>query len=208
MLARRNLLAAAPLTALGIALTTIPAQAATFTDLPPGSLFYTEMNWAVTKGLLSIYPDGSIRPNDPVDRQTFARMIYIYRGKPSYTPPTKTPFSDVPTTHPYYKDICWLASQGITAGYWDKTFRPTNLVERNTFAIFLYRMAGEPAYFAPVVSPFIDTPPSTEFYKEICWLKDMKISNGWSDGTFKPLEPTGRYAASAFLYRYNQVVGY
>lgn len=137
MLTRRNLLATAPLTALGIALTTSPAQAATFTDLPPGSLFYAEINWAVTKGLLSIYPDGSIRPNDPVDRQTFARMIYTYRGKPSYAPPTKTPFSDVSTTHPYYKDICWLASQGITAGYWDKTFRPANLVERNTFAIFL-----------------------------------------------------------------------
>lgn len=209
MLTRRATLAAAPLAALGLTLSTPPSTAlTTYSDVKPGTLFYTEMTWAINKALLPGYPDGTFRPDAIIDRQTFARIIYIYRGKPTYTPPIKSPFTDVPTTHPYYKEITWLITQGVTTGYWDKTFRPTHAVERNTFAVFLYRMAGEPYYIPPVTSYFVDTPPTTEFYKEICWLHDMKITTGWNDGTYKPLEPIERYAVCAFLYRYHQIFGY
>ncbi|MDO4897717.1 MAG: S-layer homology domain-containing protein [Rothia sp. (in: high G+C Gram-positive bacteria)] len=206
MLPRRTLLAAAPLGALTVAFT--PAHAVTYADVRPGSLFYTEVTWATKNNLIIGYPDGSFRPNEPVDRQTFARAVYAYRSKPSYTPPAKSYFSDVPATHLYYKEINWLVEQGITSGYWDKTFRPTKVLERNALAAFLYRMAGEPHYTPPVISYFTDVLPAEEFYKEISWLRDMNITTGWANGSYQPLEATSRHAVCAFLYRYHQNVGY
>lgn len=135
-------------------------------------------------------------------------MAYVYRGSPSYTAPVAPYFSDVPSNHPYYKEICWLVEQGITAGYWDKTFRPSHQVERNIAAVFLYRMAGEPHYIPPVRSYFADVAPTMDFYKEISWMRDMKITTGWANGTFSPFTPTLRDAMCVFFYRYNQVVGY
>lgn len=208
MLTRRKLLAATPVTALGLAISLPVAHAATYSDLTPGTLFYTEMTWAINKGLLTGFADGTFRPAESIDRQNLARVIYIYRGKPAYTPPAKSPFTDVPVSHPYYKEINWLVAQGITTGYPDKTFRPTNTMNRDAFAAFLYRMAGEPSYISPVKPYFPDVPPTELFYKEICWLKDMKITTGWNDGTYLPLEPIQRAAVCAFLYRYNQIVGY
>lgn len=206
MLTRRTALVAT--LAAAVTATTTKAHAATYTDIQPGTPFYAEITWAANKNLISGYPDGTFKPDEPIDRQSFARAAYTYRGKPAYTPPIKSYFSDIPTSHPYYKEISWLVEQGITAGYWDKTFRPANPVERKTIAIFLYRMAGEPHYIPPITSYFTDVPPSMEFYKEISWLKDMKITTGWANGTYQPLEATGRYAICAFFYRYNRVVGY
>lgn len=208
MLSRRKLLAATPVTALGLAISPPAAHAVTYTDITPGIPFYTEITWAINKGLLPGFADGTFRPEESIDRQNLARVVYTYRGKPTYTPPTKSPFTDVPVGHPFYKEINWLVAQGITRGYIDKTFKPAHVVERNAFAAFLYRMAGEPTYIPPVKPYFPDAPPSTPFYKEICWLKDMKITTGWNDGTYLPFEPTQRAAVCAFLYRYNQVVGY
>lgn len=208
MFTRRTVLSATPLAALGLALTPSTAQAASYSDVTPQGWFYTEMTWAINRGLLPGYPDGTFRPAEGIDRKTFARMIYIYRGKPAYTPPTKSFFTDVPTTHPYYKEINWLVTQGITAGYEDKTFRPDAIVERHIIAPFLYRMAGEPNYVPPVKSFFVDTPPTTPFYKEISWLYSMKITTGWSDGTYRPYFITERYAVCAFLYRYDSIFGY
>lgn len=208
MLTRRKLLAAAPVTALGLTISLPAAHAATYSDFTSSTPFYTEITWAINKGLLTGFADGTFRPGGSIDRQNLARVIYTYRGKPAYTPPAKSPFTDVPAGHPFYKEINWMVSKGLTTGYPDKTFRPANPVERNAFAAFLYRMAGEPSYNSPVKPYFSDVPPTAAFYKEICWLKDMKITTGWADGTYLPLEPTQRDAVCAFLYRYNQVVGY
>lgn len=208
MLKRGTLLAVASATTLGTAFSSTAAHAVTYSDITPNSLFYTEITWALNKGLIHGYSDGTFRPADSIDRQSLARVIYIYRGKPAYTPPTKSPFTDVPVGHPLYKEINWLVSQGITTGYPDKTFRPANTMNRGAFAAFLYRMAGEPTYIPPTTPYFPDVPSTELFYKEISWLKDTKITTGWTDGTYQPLEPIQRDATCAFLYRYNQAVGY
>ena len=48
---------------------------------------------------------------------------------------------------------------------------------------------------------FRDVPSSQPFAKEIQWMADRGISRGWSDGTFRPYEPTRRAEMAAFLYR-------
>ena len=48
-------------------------------------------------------------------------------------------FSDVPTTHTFYKGIMYCAEKGIVNGYADGTFRPTNTVAKSHFVAMLAR---------------------------------------------------------------------
>ncbi|MBF1642400.1 MAG: S-layer homology domain-containing protein, partial [Rothia mucilaginosa] len=112
-------------------------------------------------------------------------------------------FKDVPVDYPFVNDINWLAQRRITTGYPDGTFRPNGSVERGAMAAFFYRFAGSPAYSAPVASPFSDVSAGSQFYREISWLAEQRITTGWADGSFRPVQPIERGAMAAFLHRYN-----
>ena len=53
--------------------------------------------------------------------------------------PLVSSFSDVPRTHGFYSAIMDCAAKGITSGYSDGTFRPTNPVTRAQFCVMLSR---------------------------------------------------------------------
>jgi len=127
----------------------------------------------------------------------------------AYEPPAVSPFADVSTGQQFYKEMAWLAEQKISTG-WDegnevRTYRPLQAINRDAMAAFLYRMAGSPAYTAPAASPFADVSTGQQFYKEMAWLAEQKISTGWDEGngvrTYRPLQPINRDAMAAFLYR-------
>lgn len=67
-----------------------------------------------------------------------------------------------------------------------------------------FSMRG-PNFTAPAVSPFKDVLTTQQFYKEMSWLADRKISAGWTDVnqnvTYRPLTAINRDAMAAFLYR-------
>ncbi|MGO4192206.1 peroxidase family protein [Arthrobacter sp. YAF17] len=128
---------------------------------------------------------------------------------PVFVPPAVSPFADVSPGQQFYKEMAWLADRKISTG-WDEgdgvfTYRPGLSIHRDAMAAFLYRAAGEPAFTAPAVSPFADVSPGQQFYKEMAWLADQKISTGWDEGdgtfTYRPGQAIERDAMAAFLYR-------
>lgn len=122
-------------------------------------------------------------------------------------PPT---FADVPASLHFSKEIEWLAAQGVSTGWTQggaRYYRPLLPVARDAMAAFLYRLAGQQPYTPPRTSPFRDVTPSTQFYKEICWLSDAGVAGGYADGTFRPLSSVNRDAMAAFLYRLNLLSG-
>ncbi|MFE4196535.1 S8 family serine peptidase [Paenarthrobacter sp. NPDC056912] len=68
-----------------------------------------------------------------------------------------------------------------------------------------YFSSKGPDFTAPTVSPFKDVLTSQQFYTEMSWLADRKISTGWIEAdksvTYRPLTPINRDAMAAFLYR-------
>lgn len=117
-------------------------------------------------------------------------------------------FVDVPPGTQFHTEIMWLAEQGISEGWSTpagREFRPTTPINRDAMAAFLYRYAGEPAFNAPVPSPFIDIGPGDQFYKEVTWLHQRGITTGWlseQGREFRPTTPINRDAMAAFLYRF------
>lgn len=117
-----------------------PPATSPFTDVVPGSQFYKEITWLRSKGITTGYPDGTFRPADSTNRDAMAAFMYRFKGTPAFAPPAASPFTDVATTGPFFKEIAWLSTKGVTTGYGDGTFRPVAPVWRDAMAAFLHRL--------------------------------------------------------------------
>ncbi|GIU84059.1 MAG: hypothetical protein KatS3mg008_0834 [Acidimicrobiales bacterium] len=116
-----------------------PPSTPSFSDVPTSHVFYEEIEWAAAEEVVRGFPDGTFRPTQVVTRQEMAAMLYRLFGSPSFTPPSTPSFSDVPTSHVFYKEIEWAAAEGVASGFSDGTFRPTQSLRRQELAAFLTR---------------------------------------------------------------------
>lgn len=190
-----------------------------FADVGPSNQFIDEITWLANRGVTTGWTmaNGSreFRPLEPVARDAMAAFMYRLAGSPQYTAPKTPLFTDVPTTSKFYKEISWLAEEGISTG-WElddgqKEFRPREPVARDAMAAFLYRYADEvmgknvAGFAPPTISPFTDIQPGDKFYREVSWLAEEGISTGWQIGgglaEFRPLNSVARDAMAAFMYR-------
>jgi hypothetical protein len=110
-------------------------------------------------------------------------------------------FTDVLLAHPFLLDIAYLSSAGITGGFPDGSFKPTQTLSRQSTAAFLYRLMGEPDFDPPTPPSFDDVGTSHPFRTEIEWLAAEGITGGFPDGTFRPTGAVTRGSMAAFLYR-------
>ncbi|WP_017792249.1 S-layer homology domain-containing protein [Leucobacter salsicius] len=121
---------------------------------------------------------------------------------------THVTFPDVPEGHQYFKEIEWMGKSGISTGtekLQSTVFEPMNGVTRRAMAAFLYRMEGSPKVTLPEYSPFSDVKRGDSFYKEIVWMYQKRLANGYkkpgSKNEYRPMAPVTRGAMSAFLFR-------
>ena len=191
----------------------LPAEGTGFTDVGPDNPFITEISWLANKGITTGWTESNgtktFRPLESVNRDAMAAFMYRMAGSPQFTAPVQSPFTDVATSNQFYKEIAWLAAQGISTGWSEpdgsKTYRPLLPVNRDAMAAFLYRFTGKPS-FTPGAG-FNDIDPANQFMTEISWLAAAGISTGWDEGngvkTFRPFQPVARDAMAAFMYRVN-----
>jgi hypothetical protein len=185
-----------------------------FTDVPAGAQFQSEISWLAAQGISTgwVETNGSrtFRPLQAVNRDAMAAFMYRLAGSPAFQAPAVSPFADVTPSTQFYKEITWLASEGISTGWVEangtKTFRPVQPVNRDAMAAFMYRFAGKPVITGKAT--FADVPAGAQFQQEISWLAGSGISTGWTEAngskTYRPLQPVNRDAMAAFMYRYHQ----
>jgi hypothetical protein len=78
---------------------------------------------------------------DPTLSNSFrsVQVCYVLQISPAPSTPT---FTDVPASHLLFQYIEALAASGITTGYDDDTFRPSQYITRGQMAVFLSRALG------------------------------------------------------------------
>jgi predicted acyl esterase len=115
-----------------------------FTDLAFDNPFCVDVSALAAEGILTGDAGGTVRPVAPVSRQAMAAFLYRSAGSPDGDDPTCTaaPFPDVPATSQFCGEIAWANANGITTGFTDGTFRPTDPVSRQATAAFLHRLAA------------------------------------------------------------------
>ena len=135
------------------AATFIPPAVQTFADVPPGSPFYTAVEWMADRGISTgtVQPSGKplFKPSDPVSRQAMALFLARYKHIDVSTAPATQSFADVPTNLPNFAAaIGWMKSTGISTGTAQPSglplYKPVDPVSRQAMAAFLYRLAHLP----------------------------------------------------------------
>ncbi|MFO8165141.1 MAG: S-layer homology domain-containing protein [Desulfatiglandales bacterium] len=170
-----------------------------FVDVAGANPFCTDIAALREAGVMNGYADGTFRPTVATSRQAMAAFLYRQAGSPD-GPFPEPEFSDVDTDHPFATEIAWMASEGLTEGYDDGTFRPLVPATRQATMAFLYRLAGSPEgpFPEPAFSDVEDTHP---FATAIAWAAETGVTDGYTDGTFRPGAPSTRMATAALLNR-------
>jgi hypothetical protein len=143
----------------------INPAAATFSDVPYGSTFYTFVETAARHGIINGYECGSPEPCDPQRRPIFrpfadvtrgqlAKIVALSAGWPIQDPPQAT-FSDVAYGSTFYTFIETAVRHGIINGYEcgspepcdpqrRPVFRPANPATRGQIAKIVYNAVAGP----------------------------------------------------------------
>jgi hypothetical protein len=101
----------------------------TFSDVAPSYWAYTYIRTLACGGIVSGYSNGSFRPENPTTRAQLAKMLVLARRWPLVNPTTQS-FSDVGSSHPFYRYIETAAARRVVSGYGDGKFRPDSFVTR------------------------------------------------------------------------------
>jgi len=182
-----------------------------FDDVRLTQPFAADILWLADRGITTGYPDATFRPSLAVNRDAMAAFLYRFSGSPTFAAPATARFADVPPSHPFFREIEWLASVGVTTGTTRPggtvTYDPGATVSREAMAAFLYRLAGSPAFTPPATPTFADVGRGHPFYAAVEWLAARGITTGTPqpDGTvrYAPGSPVSRDAMAAFLHRFD-----
>lgn len=185
-------------------------QIRSFSDVSSSVAHSDDIDWLSDEGISIGWSgtDGAreFRPYTKIARADMAAFLYRLAGSPDYTAPATSPFKDVDSSTAHYKEICWMAEKGISEGWsvsGGREFRPYDAIARCDMAAFLYRLAGS-SECSISGAPFIDCSSKTPHYKEVCWLADRGVSEGWSVSggkEFRSYNSVVRADMAAFLHR-------
>ncbi|AXK45773.1 hypothetical protein DXU92_00990 [Brachybacterium saurashtrense] len=177
-----------------------------FVDVPLTHRYFLEIHDLHEQGIIPGWPGREFRVKDDTTRNQAITFLYRLLGSPRFTPPTRSPFTDITPRHAQYREVTWAHAQGILEPYSDGTFRPSRAVRRDELSRFLYRGAGSPRWSPQRAYEFADVSSSSAYATEIAWMADTEISAGWGRW-FKPGDPVNHERLAALLTRFQGVIG-
>jgi len=116
------------------------AASSPFKDVQKSHAHYKAILWAAQKGITKGYDDGTFGINKTCTRGQIMTFIWRFKGQPAPKAAVKSPFSDVPKNHAYYKAILWGSQNKVTNGFSDGTFGINKNCTRGQIVTFLYRI--------------------------------------------------------------------
>ena len=111
-------------------------------DVHAGDWYANTVGYALEKGIVSGYPDGSFKPNQAITRAEFASIASRFAD---LTESKDLSFSDLDASYWGYKAIRLAASNGWISGYPDNTFRPEQAITRAEVTSITNRMLNRSA---------------------------------------------------------------
>ncbi len=148
------------------------------------------------KGIISGYPDGTFKPNEPITRAQASAMLIKALNIELIKNPTIS-FKDVTKKSSYYQILATVNEKGILRGE-NGYMRPGETTTRAQMAAILRRSFNMTLDNQPT---FVDVSPVHWAYGDVNSVAKNRVASGYPDGTFKPSDPVTRAHFSAFLAR-------
>ena len=169
--------------------------ATTFSDVN-GHWAANSINYGVARGFINGYTDGTFKPDYPVTRAEFSKMLNIAFG---ISNTQATSFRDVPSTAWYATEVKKAVAAGYINGYEDNTFRPNNNITRQEAAVMIASVIPA-AGTTPSLSGLIDNASIAD------WARDAVVKvyakgymKGDTNNMFNPRKSLSRAEAATIL---------
>ncbi len=180
-----------------------------FDDVDPnGDLYWAfkHVNAIFSVGITKGCGYGTYCPAMNVTRaQMAAFIVRSIIGEPTEGC-TEKPFDDVPVDSWYCKYVRVIKDLGIAHGYGNGLYGPDDQVTREQMAKFLTNALISKGEIGPVPddycngeAPFPDVDPQSWSCRYIKRIKELHITTGYPDGTYKPYYPVTRAQMAVFL---------
>ena len=171
-----------------------PEEDITFSDVPKDHWAWTMIQAMAKEGVITGYPDGTFKPNAPVQRQHVALML----ARAMELEPKKEvlAFNDISATHPYAEVIQRVQQAGLFDGV-NGNFNPSANMTRAQMAkvlVLAFHLTSTKK------ETFHDVPATHWAYDYIAILAANGIALG-DNGNFKSEDYITRAQFAAFLHR-------
>ncbi|HMR11990.1 MAG TPA: S-layer homology domain-containing protein, partial [Polyangiaceae bacterium] len=133
--------ALAKMVVLAAKLPLLSPSKATFSDFPPSSALYTYVETAAAAGIMTGYPGGEFRPNNPVTRGV-AAVVIARAAQLSAPSAASASFKDVPADSWWSDGIEALGAHCVATGCSKGNFCPDKLITRRAAAVLVTRAFG------------------------------------------------------------------
>jgi len=133
------------------------AALAIFSDVPMQHPNAKAIRFVQEQGIVGGYPDGTYRPQQPINRAEFIKILVFAILKQDPTAQAESCFPDVENGVWFHAPVCYAKLMNIISGFPDGTFKPTqniSLAEAAKIVANSFKLpvkSGEPWF-----QPFID----------------------------------------------------
>ncbi len=174
-----------------------------FIDVHEGDWFYSDVAYAVEKGLFSGVSEKLFAPNSPMTRAMLVTVLYRLEGSPRVI--GTDGFADTAKNTWYSDALCWAVRAGVIKGISDTTFAPDMNVTREQMAAILYRYASYKGYntgAAASLNVYADGAKVSDYAREaMSWANANGIITGIGSW-LHPAESATRAQVAALLHRF------
>lgn len=161
-----------------------------------------DINELLGKGIITS-GDSSFNPGGSLTREEFAQWIANAYGLDAKG--VTMPFSDVPTSHPYYSKLAAVYSQGLMNGRTDKRFDPKGTITRQEMATLIasalkkYNSATADARQVAKLNGFQDNSVIASWSRDnVALVNELGLMQGDQRG-FRPTDTITREEAAKVL---------
>lgn len=185
--------------------TPTPTPSPTFTPSGLPTFLDISAHWAreqieslVKLGLINGYPDGFFRPDQPISRTEFTKVL-VLALQLQLISPSQPSFTDVPSDLWAYRYVETAVAAGIVNGVGEGQFAPNREINRSEIAVMIGRAMNLPP---GTVNQFSDASEIPAWAVEMVGAVSGKgVVKGYPDGTFLPSNPATRAEAAVMVDR-------
>lgn len=165
------------------------AEEVEFSDFDKQNQAWPYAKYLIDRNIISGYPDGTFRPEEPATRAELAIMLVKQKNMEPLTSQNPS-FIDVPQDHFAYSYIQALAEEKYVSGYHDKTFKPGQNISRAELATLFFRYFDrKPGQL--IERNIVDLPKNHWAYKQVVAAVDAGILD-LKEGKVEPDQPATR----------------